>query len=189
MENRRTITKWLYKFILIITCSTLGVLIFLKIQNTPRLLIDEKAGLPTLKKSQTILGLSIQQVQHYLLYLIIGLIISMLIIAIIQKKTGKIVYIIPLGASTFMAHHIMSTNTFFKIYPIETFSLHNLIQGYLPIILIGLFIFQLYLCNFIISSIFLPRTKTKLIDEAVKNYFKLFFLVSLPFLIYIALQN
>ncbi|MDP1393479.1 hypothetical protein Q8G28_10640 [Lysinibacillus capsici] len=187
-ENRKTIAKWLRKFILIITYSALAVNVYLKLKTTPQLLIDNKTGSPTIEKILNILETSFQQVQHYLLYLIVGLLISMLIIEMIQKKKRKIIYTILLGASAFMAHHIMSTNTFFKLNLMETFSVHNLIQGYLPLILILLFFFQLYLCYFIIDSIFIPKNKTNLIDEKAKQFLKTVIPVILPFCIYIALQ-
>ncbi|WYU52855.1 hypothetical protein MHH67_05110 [Bacillus sp. FSL K6-0047] len=187
-ENRKTLARWLRKIILITTASTLIIIIFLKVKKTSHLLVDDKTGLPTLEKILDILSTSIQEVQHYLLYLIIGLLISMLIIDFIQKKVGKIIYNILLGASAFMAHHIMNTHTFFKINPADTVSVHNLIQTNLPIILAVLFVFQIYLCYFIINSIFVPRKKTKLIDEKAKHFFGMAVPITLPFLIYIALQ-
>lgn len=187
-ENKKTIAKWLRNFILIITYAALAVTVYLKVKITPHLLIDNKTGSLTVEKILTILEASIQQVQHYLLYLIVGLLISMLILEIIQKKIEKIIYTIMLGASAFMAHHIMNINTFFKINMFETFSIHNLIQGYLPLILILLFFFQLYLCYFIIDLIFIPKTKTKLIDKKAKQFLGMVIPVILPFCIYFALQ-
>lgn len=187
-ENKKTIARWLRKFILIITYAALAVNVYLKIKITPQLLIDNKTGLPTIEKILNILETSIQEVQHYLLYLIVGLLISMLILEIIQKKIRKIIYTILLGASAFMAHHIMNINTFFKINQFETFSVHNLIQGNLPLILILLFFFQLYLCYLIIDLIFIPRTKTKLIDKKTKQFLGMVIPVIFPFCIYIALQ-
>ncbi|WP_193065425.1 hypothetical protein [Oceanobacillus oncorhynchi] len=187
LENKKTKATWLYYLILFSVYGALAVNIFLELQTTSALLIDDITGLPTLDKILNIAGISIQEVQQYLIYLIIGLLISMLIIAILKNQFGRIVYTILLAASAFMAHYIISTNAF-VFGSNELSSLHNVIHYILPIILIAIFFFQLYLCNFIINRIFLPKFKSKLIARKVQNFIEMVIPVIFPFIIYIFLQ-
>ncbi|MEH7080996.1 hypothetical protein V7101_20715, partial [Bacillus velezensis] len=155
-----TLSKWLQKTIILFGVIVPIILLsYLKLNTDPHVWIDSNTGLPTLLKINRILHSSIQEVQQYLFFLIVGLLFGIVIKVILQKKWIGIFYPFLLGASAKMIHHLLINYNFHETRSLEYFSIHNLIHLFSPYIFSFLFITELYICGFIINSIFIGDIK------------------------------